>query len=51
MKDNHKLMIAIVMFPHGFITKQLNNCFGGDISIIKKTKVTFTDKWLRNFIW
>lgn len=51
MKDNHKLMIAIAMFPHGFITKRLNNCFCGDISIIKKIKVTFTDKWLRNFIW
>lgn len=44
MKDNHKLKIEIVVFLHGFITKWLNNCFCGDNSIIKKTKVTFTDK-------
>lgn len=44
MKDNHKLTIEIVVFLHGFVTKWLNNWFCGDNSIIKKTKVTFTDK-------
>lgn len=44
MKDNHKPMIEIVVFLHGFVTKWLNNWFCGDNSIIKKTKVTFTDK-------
>lgn len=40
----HKAMIEIVVLLHGFMTKGLNNWFCGDKSIIKKTKVTFTDK-------
>lgn len=44
-------MIEIVVLLHGFMTKGLNNWLCGDKSITKKTKLTFTVKYLDNLAW